>query len=140
MVERADRLVVGGDGRVELTADLRERFDEAAQAAVQLARGLRDLARGARDQLLTPAVVDRPQEADQGRGRGHQDLLLDAVLDQRRVLGERGLVDPVGGHEHDDELRRAVELPLVCLGGELGDVLARLPGVASRVQLALVLV
>ena len=119
-------------GRVELAADLGERLDEAPEAAVQLARGLRDLARGLGDQLLAPAVVDGPQQADQGRGGGHQHLLLDAVLDQRRVLGERGLVDAVGGHEHHDELGRGVELALVALGGELGDVLARLAWRGAR--------
>ncbi len=136
-VEGADRLVVGGDGRVELAPDLRERLHEAPEAAVQLARGLGDLARRLGDQLLAPAVVDRPQQPDQRRRRRHQDLLLDAVLDQRGVLGEGRLVDPVGGHEHHDELGRRVELALVALGGELGDVLAGLARVAGRVHLAL---
>ena len=106
---------------------------------MQLARGLGDLARGLGDQLLAPAVVHRPQQPDQRGRRRHQHLLLHAVLDQRRVLRERRLVDAVGGHEHDDELGRRVELALVALGGELGDVLARLAGVAGGVQLALLL-
>jgi len=139
MVEGADRLVVGGHGRVELAADFGQRLQEAPEAPVQLARGVSDLARRLRDQLLAPAVVHRPQQADQ-RGRGsHQDLLGDAVLDQPGVLGERRLVDAVGGDEHHDELGRGVELALVALGGELGDVLARLARVARGVQLALVL-
>ncbi len=116
VVERADRLVVGAHGRVELAADLGQRLDEAAEPAVQLARGLGDLARGLGDQLLAPAVVHGAQQADQRGGGGHQHLLVDPVLDQRRVLGERGLVDAVGGHEHHDELGRRVELVLVALG------------------------
>ena len=140
MVEGADRLVVRGHGRVELAADLRQRFHEATEAAVQLARRLGDVARRACDQLLAPAVVDGPQQPDQRGRRRHQNLLLDAVLDQRRVLRESGLVDAVGGNEHHDELGRGIELALVALGGEFGDVLARLPRVAGAVQLALVLI
>jgi hypothetical protein len=37
-VERADRLVVGADGRVKLAADLGERLDEATEPAVELTR------------------------------------------------------------------------------------------------------
>src|SRR5438128_1806772 len=61
VIEGADGLVVGLDRGVELAPDLRERLDEAAEPAMQLARRVRDLARGLRDQLLAPAVVDRPQ-------------------------------------------------------------------------------
>ncbi len=85
-VEGADGLVVGRHGRVELAPDLAERLDETAEAAVQLARGLGDLARGLGDLLLAPAVVHGPQQPDQRRRRGHQHLLVHAVLDQRRVL------------------------------------------------------
>ena len=65
-------------------------------------------------------------------GVAMQHLLPDAVLEQRRVGGQGGVVDAVGGHEHDDELGRRVELRLVALGGELGDVLARLARVAGE--------
>ncbi len=110
VVEGADRLVVGADGGVELASRPSPGADEAAEPAVQLARRLRDLARRLGDQLLAPAIVDRPQQTDERRRRGHQHLLLDAVLDQRRILRQRRLVDAVGGHEHDDELRGRVEL------------------------------
>jgi hypothetical protein len=60
---------------------------------VQLARGLRDLTRGLGDQLLAPSIVDRPQQPDQGRGGGHQNLLMNAVLDQARILGQSSVVD-----------------------------------------------
>ena len=73
---------------------------------MQLAGGVGDLPCGLGDQLLAPAVVDGPQQADQGGGCGHQNLLLDAVLDQRGVGGESSLVDAVGGDEHDHELGR----------------------------------
>ena len=45
---------------------------------------------------------------------------------------------PFGGHEHDHELGRGVELRLVALGGELGDVLARLARVVGERGVALV--
>ena len=44
VLEGADRLVVGSDRRVELASDLGERLDEASESAVELARGVRDLA------------------------------------------------------------------------------------------------
>src|SRR4029077_18784355 len=61
VVERADRLVVSADRRVELTAGPGEVVGERGQTAVQLARGLRDLAGGLGDPLLAPAVVHGAQ-------------------------------------------------------------------------------
>jgi hypothetical protein len=107
---------------------------------MELAARVRQLARGLRDLLLAPAVVDRAQQTDQGGGRGEQHLLLHAVVDQRGILRERRLVDAVGGHEHNDQLRARLELPLVTLRGELRDVIACLARVARDLQLALVLV
>src|ERR1019366_2765315 len=67
-----------------------------AGAPMRLRRRFGDVAPRLGDQLLAPAVVHRPQQTDQRGGRSHQDLLLNPVFDQGRVLGQRGLVDAVG--------------------------------------------
>ena len=109
-----------------------------ARAAVQLARGGGDLLGLLGDLLLAPAQLDRAQQADQ-RGRCRdQDLLLERVVVERGLGLEGGVQGRLGGHEADDEVGclAAVELVLVALRGEFGDVVAHLAGVADQLALA----
>src|SRR6266487_5414210 len=102
---------------------------------MELARAVSDLACGLCDQLLAPAVMNRPEQPYEQRGRRDQHLLLDSELDQRRICRHRRLVDAVGGNEHDNELGRHIDLTVIALRGELADVISRLFGMTRDVAL-----
>ena len=68
----------------------------------------------------------------QGGGRRRDDALVDAELDQRRILLERGAEEDFAGKEQDDELRRGIELLPVRLAAEGDHVVAHLPRVVGE--------
>ena len=74
------------------------------------------------------------QQRDQRRRRREDHLLVDAVLDQRRILLERGAQERLARDEQHDELRRLVELRPVALRRELHDVIAHLARVVAELR------
>ena len=106
---------------------------EDAEAVVELRAEIGDLPRALGDGLLLPPVGDRAEQRDQGRGRGDHDARFGPRFEQRPVLVERGAVQALVD-EHDDELRRRVELAPIALLPELRDVVAQLSGVSREVD------
>ena len=66
----------------------------------------------------------------------NQHVLLDAVIDQRRITLERRHVDRLGGQEQHDQFGRRGQRVPVALGAELGDVILHLPHVIGELPAA----
>jgi hypothetical protein len=95
-----------------------------------------DFARVVGERLLPPAVGDGAQQRDEGGGRGEDDALVHAALDQAGIALQRGGEERFAGQEQHGELRRVGELRGVVLRGKLLDVGAHLAGVAVQRLLA----
>ena len=103
---------------------------------MQLAAELADVPGALGDLLLAPPVRHRAEERDQRRRSGQDHLLVDALLDQRRVLLERCAEERLARQEHDHEVGRVLELAPVALGAQLADVVAHLACVIGELRLA----
>ena len=57
-----------------------------------------------------PSERVRAQERDERQRARDQDAVVEGVLDERRILVERGAQRAFARHEHDDEFGRAVGL------------------------------
>ena len=109
-------------------------FAQRPQPSVQVAAQFADDGGFARERLLPPAVEDRPQQRDERRRRGEDDLAFHAVLDQRRIVLQRGGKEVFPRQKQHHELRRGRELVPVRLARERLDVRADVPGVAAQVR------
>ena len=96
--------------------------------------------RALRDRLLLPAERRGLEQRDERGRRRDEDTRRDPGLEQRRIVVERCAVDAVVAEEHDDELRRRLELLPVALLAEARHVLAHEPGVPCEVGAAQVVV
>ena len=109
--ERSDGSVVGLRRAVQALAHGFEVARHDANPLVELAAELADLLGVLGQLFLAPAVGDGAQQRDQGGRAGRDDPLVDAVLDQRRVVLQGGAEEGLAGQEHDDELRRGWNCP-----------------------------
>ena len=128
-LQRADRLVVAVDRRVQRRTDRVHVTAHRGQPGVELAGQLLDLAGVAGQRLLPPGVADRTQQRDQRRRRGDDHVPLERVLEQAGLLLQRRVEEHVRRDEADDELRARVEPLPVRLGRQLVDVRTQVPGV-----------
>ena len=135
-LERADRLVVGIEARLQPRRRASSKCSaERANRLVQVAAELADLPGVLLHRLLLPAVGDGPQQRDQRRRARRDDLALDAELDERRVLLERGAEEHLARQEHDDELGARRDVGEVALGAELREMRAHLTRVIGEQRL-----
>ena len=109
-----------------------EDANRLVQVAPELADSLRVLGLG----LLLPAVGHRPQQRNQRRrARGH-DPLLDAELDQGRILLERGAEEHLARQEHHHEIGTGLHVRRIAFRRELRQVCSHLLRVVGKQALA----
>ena len=113
-----------------------EHSDRFVQPPSELADFSRVLLHG----LLLPAVRNRPEQRDQRRGTRRNDPLVDAELDERRILFERRAEEHFSWQEHDHEVGAHRHLLEVALARELRDVRPDLTGVLDEQALPRLLV
>ena len=138
--EGPDRLVVRADGSVEAATELGHVLAERPHPVIELAAELADLARILGGGLLLPDRRDRPQQRDQVRRRRDDDVRLPRGFVDRRVVLVGGAEERLVRDEHDDEVRRGLELGPVALGGEPVHVVAHLACVIGEPRVAFAVV
>jgi hypothetical protein len=103
---------------------------ERREAPVELAREITNLLCVLRQRHLPPAVGDGLQQSDQARGCREYHVLVERLVKQARIAGQRCAQELVAGNEQDDKFRAALELRPVGLRGQLAHTLpdlARMP-------------
>ena len=139
-LQRADRLVVGPDRGRQRPADALQVPAEPGQPVVKLPAEVEHRPGVLGQRLLLPGVLDGAQHRDQRGRRGDVHTAGQRVLEQARVVLERGREERLAGDEHDHELRRLRQGRPVCLGAELLHVRPQVPGVRGEARLAVVIV
>ncbi len=105
---------------------------EGAKAGVKIPAQFEDLLAAGGKRLLRPCVGDSPQHRDEGGGRRDDDFLPGGVLQEGRVLLQRGSEERLGGYEQHDELRAGGKLPPVRLRPERVHMGAQMPRVGAE--------
>ena len=135
-LERGDCGVVGFDRGVEGATDLTEVAGEDGEAFVEFASGVGNTTGIFRERFLPPTVGDGTKERDEGGGSGEDDVLINALLEEGRILGECCREEGFGREEENDELGSGLELGLVVFRCELADVRGDLVGVTGEMAVA----